>query len=406
MINILWDASHIWGYLLLHAVKSTGLPFRVLKGLDISHSGLTGKMLIVPGGSARRKFEALGTQGAEAIHRFVKDGGHYMGFCGGAGLALSGGLGLCPWKRDGMPDRMQHLVSGHLVCEVASGKDIIPPALAGKPALLPVWWPGRFDEPADHQGVEVLARYRAAGPDLYVADMPYSSMPGDILSEWNNMYGVNLRPSILDGKPCAVMGELGSGSWLLSYSHLETPSNGTPGTDHASHWFLHILRTWCGEDIPLKSLPPLVPSRLPILWEDPDLISAALRLEALLELARDLGLLFPRNDWLLGWRSGVPGSQFNSLKAALCTTLGFTPDDRRIKIWTEKREEFLTSFNLFEQGARSWLLARRLSETLADSSPKLLPRELLVDQRTSLFGSPMFGGGLSEHLLDILEELV
>ena len=58
MINILWDASHIWGYLLLHAVKATGIPFRVLKGLDIAHSGLTGKMLLVPGGSARRKFEA------------------------------------------------------------------------------------------------------------------------------------------------------------------------------------------------------------------------------------------------------------------------------------------------------------------------------------------------------------
>ena len=154
------------------------------------------------------------------------------------------------------------------------------------------------------------------------------------------------------------------------------------------------------------ALPPLVPSSLPILWEDADLISAALRLESLLELAQELGLLFPRNDWLLGWRSGVPGSQFNSLKAALCTTLGFTPDDRRIRMWNARREEFLKSFDLFEQGARSWLLARRLSETLADSSPSLLPRELLVDQRTSLFGSPMFGGGLSEHLLDILEELV
>ena len=89
MINILWDASHIWGYLLLHAVKATGIPFRVLKGLDIAHSGLTGKMLIVPGGSARRKFEALGARGTEAIHRFVKEGGHYMGFCGGAGRKKS-----------------------------------------------------------------------------------------------------------------------------------------------------------------------------------------------------------------------------------------------------------------------------------------------------------------------------
>ena len=406
MINILWDASHIWGYLLLHAVKATGIPFRVLKGKNIAHSGLTGKMLLVPGGSARRKFEALGPQGAEAVRRFVEDGGHYMGFCGGAGLALADGLGLCPWKRDGMPDRMQHLVSGHLVCEVASGNPIVPAALAGKPALLPVWWPGRFDEPADHQGVEVLARYRAAGPDLYVADMPYSSMPGDILSEWNTMYGVTLRPSILDGKPCAVMGELGRGSWLLSYSHLETPSDGSPGSEHASHWFLHILREWGGCDIALNALPPLTPSALPILWEDADLISAALRLEALLELAQNLGLLFPRNPWLLGWRSGVPGSQFNSLRAALCTTLEMNPDDRRLRLWSDRREEFCKSFDLFEQGARSWLLARRLSETLADANPTMLPRELLIDQRRSLFGSPMFGGGLSEELMDMLEELV
>lgn len=406
MINILWDASHIWGYLLLHAVKATGIPFRVLKGENIAHSGLTGKMLLVPGGSARRKFEALGPQGTEAVRRFVEDGGHYMGFCGGAGLALADGLGLCPWKRDGMPDRMQHLVSGHLVCEVASGNPIVPAALAGKPALLPVWWPGRFDEPADHQGVEVLARYRAAGPDLYVADMPYSSMPSDILSEWNAMYGVTLRPSILDGKPCAVMGKLGRGSWLLSYSHLETPSDGSPGSEHASHWFLHILREWSGCDIALNALPPLTPSALPILWEDADLISAALRLEALLELAQNLGLLFPRNPWLLGWRSGVPGSQFNSLRAALCTTLEMKPDNRRLSLWNDRREEFCKAFDLFEQGARSWLLARRLSETLADANPAMLPRELLIDQRRSLFGSPMFGGGLSEELMDMLEELV
>ena len=48
--------------------------------------------------------------------------------------------------------------------------------------------------------MEVLARYRAPGPDLYVADMPYASMPADILAEWNAMYGVTLRPSLLDGR--------------------------------------------------------------------------------------------------------------------------------------------------------------------------------------------------------------
>lgn len=406
MITILWDASHIWGYLLLHAVRSTGIPFRVLKGLDIAQTGLSGKMLIVPGGSARRKADALGPAGAEAVRRFVKEGGRYLGFCGGAGLALADGLGLCPWNRDGMPDRLQHLVSGHLSCSLTADNELIPGSLAGKDVLLPVWWPGRFNEPDEPGPVEVLARYHAPGPDLYVADMPFSSMPADILTEWDAMYGVRLRPSILDGRPCAVAGTYGKGTWLLSYSHLETPSGAFPGSEQAGSWLVHILRRWCDETLDMSKLPPLDFRALPVRWEDDVLLEARVSLDALLGLAGELGLLFPRNSWLLGWRSGVPGAQFNSLNAALSTTLSLTPDKNRLRLWNERRNEFENAFSLFFQGARSWLLARRLADTLADSAPGMLPRELLVDQRRALFGSPMFGGGLSEQLLDMLEELV
>ena len=405
MIAILWDASHIWGYLLLHAVRSTGIPFRVLKGLDIAQTGLSGKMLIVPGGSARRKADALGPHGAQAVRRFVKEGGKYLGFCGGAGVALADGLGLCPWSRDGMTDRLQHLVSGHLVCSVAEGGDLVPPNLAGKDALLPVWWPGRFNEPDEPCDVQVLARYRAPGPDLYVADMPFSSMPADILAEWKTMYGVALRPSLLDGRPCAVTGTCSRGEWLLSYSHLETPSGAFTGSEQAGSWLMHILRRWCGEPADLASVPPLDFAALPVLWEDKALLASRASLDELLSLACELGLLFPRNSWLLGWRSGVPGAQFNSLNAALSTTLSLPPDKRRLRLWNERRSDFEQAFSLFFQGARSWLLARRLADTLADSAPGMLPRELLVDQRRALFGSPMFGGGLSEQLLDMLEEL-
>lgn len=405
MIVILWDASHIWGYLLLHAVRSTGIPFRVLKGLDIAQTGLSGKMLMVPGGSARRKAEALGAAGMEEVRRFVRGGGRYVGFCGGAGLALAGSLGLCPWKRDGMTDRLQHLVSGHFSCSLTSESTLIPQELSGKTALLPVWWPGRFNEPETPDGVEVLARYRAPGPDLYVADLPYASMPADILAEWNAMYGVTLRPSLLDGRPCAVAGSFGRGSWLLSYSHLETPAD-FPGSEQAGSWLLHILRTWCEPSLAVHTLPELNFDTLPVLWEDAALLSANAALKKLISLARELGLLFPRNAWLLGWRSGVPGAQFNSLNAALSTALSLMPDARRLRIWNGKRSEFEQAFSLFAQGARSWLLARRLADTLADSAPGMLPRELLVDQRQALFGSPMFGGGLSEQLLDMLEDLV
>ena len=96
----------------------------------------------------------------------------------------------------------------------------------------------------------------------------------------------------------------------------------------------------------------------------------------------------------------------NSLNAALSTTLSLSPDERRMKKWAPLRNDFAKNFALFLQGARSWLLARRLADTLADSAPGMLPRELLVDQRRALFGSPMFGGGLSEQLLDMLETLV
>lgn len=406
MITILWDASHIWGYLLLHAVRSTGIPFRVLKGLDIAQTGLSGKMLMVPGGSARRKADALGPAGAQAIRRFVEHGGRYLGFCGGAGLALADGLGLCPWNRDGMTDRLQHLVSGHLVCDLAADNPLIPTSLAGKSALLPVWWPGRFNEPDPRGAVDVLARYRAPGPDLYVADMPFSSMPADILTEWKAMYGVTLRPSLLDGRPCVVAGRYGRGSWLLSYSHLETPTGTFPGSEHAGMWLLHLLREWCGISPDLTNIPVLDFHALPVVWEDHVLLKARASLESLLSLAENLGLLFPRNAWLLGWRSGVPGAQFNGLNAALSTTLSLPPDARRLRLWDERRNDFEQAFSLFSQGARSWLLARRLADTLADSAPGMLPRELLIDQRRALFGSPMFGGGISEQLLDMLEALV
>ncbi|MBP3729867.1 MAG: biotin--protein ligase [Mailhella sp.] len=403
MIGILWDASHVWGYLLLHAVRSAGISFRILRAPEIAQSGLSCKMFIVPGGPARRKMQALGQNGLTAVRSFVERGGKYLGFCGGAGLALADGIGLCSWKRENLTDRLQHLVSGSLECRIEAGHPLVPDSIAGQSALLPVWWPGRFDEPQEQGNARVLARYHAPGSDLYVADLPYASMPEEILAEWKDMYGVTLRPSLLDGMPCIVAGTRGMGEWLLSYSHLETPEEG-PCKTAAGTWFLHLLRTWSGQEPAVKMIPPLNPDAMPVLWEDDALSHARRELEALLDLGRELGLLFPRRSWLLGWRSGVPGPQLNSLRLALAMTPSLTPDDRRIDTWNRNREEFRRMSTLFFQGARSWLLARRLADTLADSAPGMLPRELLFGQKQSLFGSPMNGGGLCGQLLDMLEQ--
>lgn len=412
MINILWDASHLWGYLVRHAVRSAGLPHRLLKGSEIAQQGLSGKVLLVPGGSARGKAEGLGRAGQEAVRRFVEQGGHYLGFCGGAGLALSGGLGLCPWTRAGMADRLQHHVSGRVACAVAAGHALAPAGM--ERALLPVWWPGRFEEGPPDLGVDVLARYCAPGPDLYVADMPLALLPPDVLADWRALYGVTLRPSLLDNQPCIVAGERGRGSWALSYSHLETPpeppeagkTDGAERSKDANLWLFHLLRCWTGETLTDAQVPPWRPDAEPVLWEEAALLAARDGLEGLLRLAASLGLLFPRASWLLGWRSGVPGAQLNSLRVALGAAAALPPTDGRLALWRATEDKFRVCFSLFEQSSRSWLLARRLADTLEDSLPGMLPKSLLADQKTMLFGSPMAGGGLCGQLLDLLEQLL
>ena len=77
-IFVLWDDSHIWGLMVWRALRALGLPSRLVKGKDIANGGLLGKpleggraapLLMVPGGNARLKAQALGEAGREAVRR-------------------------------------------------------------------------------------------------------------------------------------------------------------------------------------------------------------------------------------------------------------------------------------------------------------------------------------------------
>lgn len=98
----------------------------------------------------------------------------------------------------------------------------------------------------------------------------------------------------------------------------------------------------------------------PVCWEDAALLEAWNALRELFGLARELGLLFDRSSWLMGWRSGVPGAQMNSLRAALRAALALEPVNGRLAVWRRLVPSFAARFGIFVQGARSWLLARRL----------------------------------------------
>ncbi len=434
-INILWDASPLWGHLVLNAVLQSGLSYQIIRAKHCIENKINGKILIVPGGSGRSKSKLLGEEGKQAIRKFVENGGIYLGLCGGAGLALSddqGGLGLCPWGRNSYKDRIQHLISGNVLAKLAD-HELIPKDLRTKHCELPVWWPGRFAEPKELekckspqnplQGeVQVLARYVDMGTDLYLSDLPLKKLPSTTLEDWKNLYGVNLRPNLLNNQPCIISGSYGKGQYILSYSHLETPKAKNANyilwqilkkhlklesqtelsfKNNTEPHFEIFAKTQAENILNAKDFNPswLVPkSNFPLLEE------LSYKLEEVFLLCVELHLLFPRKSWLYGWHSSIPGSQLNALRVALMRSTHLQITEKRTSFLEEHGQELKNDINLFIQGARNWLLAKKLSLTLADN--ELIPEKIIQEQRLELFGQQMLGGGLCGSLLDLLDEFL
>lgn len=475
-ILVLWDDSHIWGLMVWRALRALGLPSRLVKGKDIANGGLLGKpcaggqtapLLMAPGGNARLKAQALGEAGREAVRDWLRAGGRYLGFCGGAGLALSharaqDGLHICPWSRGSYPERQQHLISGHARVRVRSclidGTDaesrpaaldaparpdslrpplddaacaLVPPRWRGcaravpppgracarrlAPAAdaaradefpsLPVWWPGRF-APTSDAAVSVLARYHCPDRDFWLADLPLRHIPAHVLEAWQALYGVNLSADFLTDQPLMAAGNYGDGRYVLSYSHLETPDS-----PDANHWLAHLLRELAGltpqrEEVPAWDLDaPAEAAFWPASARGP--LRAALGcVRDVLDLAAEHHLFFRRTPWLWGWKAGLPGGTCNNLHTALHTLACLAPSPAALSFWQDCGQRLADLAALFRAGAEGYLLACRLAEALAPTVPDAVDRRGLDNQREAVFGHPMRGGGLIEELLLMVEELI
>ena len=430
-VHILWDASHIWGLMAWRALRALGVPSRLVKAKEIAEGALSGKpgrdgrarLLLVPGGSAGRKARELGRDGREAVRDFVRQGGAYLGFCGGAGLALSHaredqGLGLCPWTRAPYAQRFQHLVSGHVLAHAPDAPGKAPDGLAATISL-PVWWPGRFAPQETGAEVSILATGMAPDADLWLADLPLSGVSPRMLETWRVCYGVDLSPDFLAGQPLVVSGTFGEGRYLLSYSHLETPESPA-----ANAWLARILQGF-GIAVPAATAVPAwrldadapasPPPAGPASGAMASLRRARERLLALLALGGEQRLFFRRTSWLWGWRSGLPGMALNNLAAAFAELEALARRDAANAAQNAARHR-LDAFGqaigprlkallpLFAEGAESWLMARRLSEMLAPTLPDAVDSKGLAHQRVALFGHPMQGGGIAEELLQMAEE--
>lgn len=443
-LYILWDESHIWGLLAWRAALGYGLEFRVISAQDVAGGLLQASppaALLVPGGNARLKAEALGTDGLSAIRSYVKNGGNYLGFCGGCGLGLSvpepeqgkptrqskangqakaaskktpvmrtPSLGLSPWTRGQFDDRIQHFMSGHLHATLEHAEHEFSPLTrdcgsackispAPEPPLLPVWWPARF-LPGSEDEVNILARYAEPGADFWLTDLPIASLPQGAFSDWQALYGINLSPAFLEGQPCVIYGQYGQGAYILSYSHLETPAS-----PFANCWLAHILTKFGCGSIQTKVLPAWKLEEQPILWDDKEILCCLELVQSIMQTGTEHALLFKRNDWLYGWRTGMPGSSLNNLHAALHTLVSLPPAKQTKKLWDSTKAEIIPQMNLFTEGVTNYLLAERLAMTLAKHMPEAVSPKLLQAQRHSLFGPPMHASGLYSKLMPLFDQL-
>ncbi|SFL33274.1 Biotin-protein ligase, N terminal [Desulfomicrobium norvegicum] len=391
---LLWDESHLWVLLLHRALKALHAPVTLLKAEQVragalrSHEGAT---LLVPGGWARLKSLALGEDGRREIREHIRGGGKYLGFCGGAGLALGSERGapfldLCPWSRKAASQRLPNF-SGHLNCIVTENGEEYE-------AALPVWWPSQFQ--AKDTELEVLARYEGPGPDFWSADLDWSGIAASEVGQWEELYGINLSPERLRREPCIVRGAYGQGSFVLSYAHLETPTS-----PQANALLCRLL----GLD-PAPGVPAWDLSREEALWNDKALRSVHAELADLVSFGQSHFLLFWRTPWLLGWRRGVPGSPINFLLAMAWQARHNEATAPAKEYWAEHGTKCSHLCRDFCAQTRDYLLQERRILATSPSSPEASASPGLQRRKQELFGKFPGYGGLYGDILRTLDELL
>lgn len=405
-LYVLWDESQLWGLLLLHALRSMRRPVRLVRSTEIAAGLLVAappKALLVPGGWAKLKSQSLGQKGREELRSYVACGGRYIGFCGGAGLGLTteeneGGLALCPWSRKPFTERLPNF-SGHIHATIHPHPLHLPVVSQNK-ITVPVWWPSQFEVKGNAE-VSILATYGSPGSDFWVADLDISRLSPNQLHQWENIYGIPLQPDMVAGQPCIIGGTHGKGTYLLSYTHLETPDS-----PQANALLKTILDSLDGS-LPrnTSAIPEWTLNTPKNHWDDPVLKAIWQNLTDMMDLGRNNFLLFWRTPWLIGWRRGIPGSSLNALFAYVHHALSTKPDNQSLDFWQTHRSHIKTLSQEFHDLMVAFLLDERISLSGSPSSPEQSSSPALQRQRQALVGRFPGYGGLFGQMVQVLDEL-
>jgi hypothetical protein len=393
---LLWNESFLWGLTAFEALKSAGLPFDLIRSDVIKAGKLRNySMLFVPGGWASNKIKSLGDEGVSEIRSFVKDGGSYLGFCGGAGLATHDGIGLLDIKRIPTKERVPSF-SGRTRFTLRNHyiwNDISDP-------VFNVWWPSQFS--INDTSVNILAVYKEALPDSFSSDLN----AGDVQKHqggWEAIektYGINLDPARLYGQPALVEGRYGRGKVILSLIHFDSPDD--------ANGLLVLRNLWsylsCVDTHRLNSNKPHLSSELPSFQ-----VSGLLNeVEDLIEFGERNFLWFRRNRLLLQWKRGIRGLEYCTLYALIKAVVERAgnvavnnPD------FNERLDEIGTLLQSFKEKAEKLLHLERMA--LQDGHKITYEKSdnpEITELRTELFANSKSYGGSFKILLDNIDELL
>jgi len=402
----------LWGLICAQTLQRLGVPFRFLSGSEIARGDLQFyRVLLIPGGWAAHKIRALGRAGRNQIKHFIQSGGSYIGFCGGAGMALSSppSLELVPFERMPLSQRLPNASGTVFIRGIANH-----PAWHALPEEIPVsiWWPSQFAWHPVPRSL-CLGVYTAPGEDFWVADLPLSDFQGRQVDwrNWEQVYGINLDPKRLMGHPAILEVRLGKGRLILSYPHLETPEDGF-GNQLLMN-MLNYMDIQASRHLLALNTPKNLAEQS---WTSPGR-ECLQTFNGIKETVNDLVAFGERHllwywcsPWLLRWQRGIRGLEYGMLAVAtqFLVKLGseVTYSHPGPDPWEEPIRKLAKDIEEFCGQAKLLLLEEKLAGHAGNLSKLGKVNERVDALRSSLFGNRMNHGGLCRSIFDQLDHLL
>ncbi len=396
-VALLWDESFLWGLMAYKALSAARLPFELVRSEDIKKGILEEcALLFVPGGWASNKIKTLGPDGTARIKEFIRSGGNYLGFCGGAGLATQDGLGLLNIRRKPTKERVPSF-SGRIwlnLSEHVMWQGLTEP-------VFHAWWPSQLL--VEDENIKIPGTYGNALPDSFSSDLNVGDI--ETCGDWTDMektYRIKLDPLRLLNDPAVVEGSYGEGKVLLSLVHFDTPDDANGAIVLKNIWHYLAMR------------PPFPLSRrlyVPVSARPGPRDSGLKELESavndLIALGERNFLWFRRNRMLLQWRRGVRGLEYCTLHALIKEISEITGKNNTANImvndYTSRIKGLLIPF--VEKAKRLLILERNALQNGHITYEKCDDPDIR-EIRTELFSNSKSYGGLFKELIDEVDDLL